>query len=892
MRKIVFLVGFSVGSFLLLSNLSISDQIKNVRGEEKEATEILGALQWWNKVRSNGQTGVFDPADYYAAVQQANALPTTRSVNIVWEEMGPDNIGGRTRAILYDRNNPGVVFAGGVSGGLWKSVNYGESWTKVDGGFGTLTVSCLVQAINGDLYLGTGEGFYNIGLNVPLGYAAPGFAGNGVYKSTDGGQTWTHLPSTSPSIPNNTNAEWAYVNQLATSPTNANLIYAATNKGLKFSTDGGATWSNVTGASALTYAWDVNVGSDGIVHAVIGNDYYRSTAPNGTDFEKMNGGGGGRLPDDATTARMELAIAPSNPQYIYAVLSKGFTSVDLIGVYKSVDGGNTFTLLGPGGSTNFNPLGSQGPYNIALGVFPNDPEIVILGGQLWLYKYTPELGWIRINSFFFLSSYVHVDMHVVAFNPFNDNEMLLGTDGGIYKSKNIKTTFPAFQSVNRNYNVTQFYSVTARHTGEVFGGSQDNGGLYINFKGNTTKAAEDILGGDGMYVRIASTNQKAFFAERYSGNLGRNSNEGAGGFNPFFDDRIDNSGDGFPDGGADWIAPYDLWEAPDGSYSFFALGTGTTSGRVWFTLGALSFATDPDWFRFPQTDGIVTCLAFSPDGDVLYAGTENGTVYRYSNLKQVYQQGKFRYKSINSTATEWSALDSGIVQTSRTIAAGRYLRYIAVDPRNPDHLVVVAARYGYTSYVWRSTNGTTDLTFTDITGNLPKMPVWSACIDYVNPNLILIGTELGVYANDLSTGLGWTEQNDGLDRVPILQIVQVPYYGQTMYTYVASYGRGIFRSSSLVGVPPINAVARFTASVYPNPAANQARLVADLSTAGDLPISVYDAQGVRVFQTVLHQLPAGRHVVELPVAQWNNGTYVIVAGASGNMRTSKLVVLR
>lgn len=891
MKKAVVLTCGLLISFFVLVSLHVPPVTGyREKDDHKKQQEIKGAIEWWTKVRTNGQTGVFDPADYYAAVQQANELNSPRTVDIVWEEMGPDNIGGRTRAIVYDRNNPGVVYAGGVSGGLWKSTNYGESWFKVDAGLGTLTVTCLEQAIDGTFYLGTGEGFYNIGLNVPVGYAAPGFMGNGMYKSTDGGLTWQHLASTTPSTANNTNAEWAYVNKIACSPSNANLVYAATNKGLKYSNDGGITWNNVTGASALAYAWDVKIGSDGMVHAVISNDYYRSTQPNGTEFEKLNGNTGNKLPDDGATARIELAIAPSDPAVVYAVLSKGFTTVDLIGVYKSTDGGNTFTKIGPGGSATFNPLGSQGPYNIAFAVHPADPDALFLGGQLYFYKYTSALGWYRLNSFFFLSTYIHPDMHIIVFNPFNDNEMLMGTDGGIFKSKNIKATYPTFQAVNRNYNVTQFYSVTARETGEVFGGSQDNGGLYINFKGNTTKAATDILGGDGMYVKISHTNPRAFFAENYSGLLKRNSNEGSGGFNGFFDERIDANGDGFPDGGADWIAPYDLWEAADGSYSFLALGTGQASGRVWVTTQALSFSADPEWFRLPQTSGVVTCLAFSHDGNTLYAGTDDGNIYRYSNFQQMYAENKFRYPSINSTAASWNALDSGLVEFSRTVSTGRYLRYIAVDPHNPDHIVVVAARYGYSSYVWRSTNATTTMTFTDITGNLPKMPVWSACIDYVNPNLILIGTELGVYANDLSTGAGWSEQNTGFDRVPVLQIIQVPYYGLTKYTYIASYGRGIFRSASLVGMPSVNTASVQPVALFPNPAAMSATLRISVTQPGDVPVRIYDLTGNIVYQTLLRQQPVGTHTVLLPVQQFPVGTYLVTTGTTATQQ--KLVVLR
>lgn len=358
MRRLLLLSGsITLVFFLLITTYNpYSRSFETYESKEGGKEEgISGALNWWKTVRTNEFTGEMDFAAMNAARDQANAMSGTRSLGISWEEMGPDNVGGRTRSILFDKNNQGVVFAGGVSGGLWKSTNGGQSWMKVNDLFESLIVTTIIQAANGDIYFGTGEAFYSFGLNNPTGYSAFGFPGKGVWKSTDGGNTFTHLLSTAPATGNSTTEDWAYVSRLAASPTDANRIYASTNKGLRISTDGGNTWSNAVGP-ILSYSWDVKVGSDGYVHAVVGNKYYRSTEPDGDTFEQRSGKGG--FPASGI-ARIELGVAPSNPAYVYAIcINTGAESLQ--GVYKSTDGGLNWDVIGPGGSSTFNPPGQQG----------------------------------------------------------------------------------------------------------------------------------------------------------------------------------------------------------------------------------------------------------------------------------------------------------------------------------------------------------------------------------------------------------------------------------------------------------------------------------------------------------------------------------------------------
>jgi hypothetical protein len=875
--------------------------IKPEKDDEREEKGIAAAIDWWYNVRSNQQTGEFDVTAILQAQKEADELSSTRSFGIQWEEMGPDNVGGRTRAILFDKINPGVVFAGGVSGGLWRSTNGGESWFKINDMFDVLTVTCLAQASNGDIYFGTGEALYSIGTNNPTGFSAFGFPGKGIWKSTDGGNTFTHLAATSPLTGNSITEDWAFVSRIAISPDDPNRIYAAMNKGLRVSTDAGITWANAT--TVVVYAWDVQIGSDAYVHAVINNKYYRSTSPNGSVFELRSGLGG--FPT-VPLGRIELAVAPSNPAYVYATCVNA-GSENLYGVYRSTDAGLNWTLIGPGGSTTFAPLGFQGTYDVCMAVQPTDPDIVYLGGQFSLWKYSSTLSWITLSNwlgeFFDLSLYIHADMHAIVFNPFNPAEVFIGCDGGLFRSANADDLYPTFSNLNRNYNVTQFYSVSATPTGEVIGGTQDNGTQYIDFLGNTIMSSNEIQGGDGGHSEISKLFPNAFFSEFPAGTITRSSSSG-GGFNTFYDCKIDFNpaattggcgGDGVIDEGADWLTPFDLWEAPDTSRAFFVLGAGPvggSTGHLWFTAGAMNFGSTPDWFRFPDCDGVVTCVAISNNGNELFAGTDNGTLYHYSNINAVYDSGKFSYPSSSSSATSWKAVDSGVVVTSVSIGSGRYLRWIAVDPTDANKVIVTAARYGAASYIWRSTNAlTSTMTFLDVTDNLPKMPVWTALVDAGNPNRVLIGTDLGVYGRDFSSPDQWAEENGGMARVPVMVIKQEPYFGAN-YLYVGTYGRGIFRSGSLsVGIGETPSVLN-NVRIFPNPVQDQAKISMMLAKSSSIDISIYNLSGTLVERIHQDNTHIGENTILVNTSKFNSGAYLVNVKAGVSSFNQKMIVIK
>ena len=277
----------------------------------KDALEYLHRL----RVNKNGEIpiesvlNIRDEQIKYRKGLKNSASTTT----LLWQEMGPDNVGGRTRAILIDKDNSNIIYAGGVSGGLWKSLNAGLTWNIVSGTdqLEFSGVVSLCQTTNGDIYFGTGEGgtsYYGGSSN-----GGTAFIGGGIYKSTDG-QTFTRLESTAPSNNISTSFDFSSVTEIAAHKTDPNTVYAATRRGIKITTDGGQTWQ--PGLVSAAEFLDVEVSSDGSVFASTANGVFYSNDGTPNSFYQLTsasttfGGGSGRI---------ELAIAPSDENYIYAI---------------------------------------------------------------------------------------------------------------------------------------------------------------------------------------------------------------------------------------------------------------------------------------------------------------------------------------------------------------------------------------------------------------------------------------------------------------------------------------------------------------------------------------------------------------------------------------------
>lgn len=556
-----------------------------VAGEaQRERQGIDGAMQWWfnnQKDPATNELNVQEMMSVRASFSQSNSAARTNSAtntaSLSFNEIGPDNVGGRTRAILIDKDNNQHMFAGGVSGGLFESTDGGSTWTKSsfnNSGSAFLTVTTLCQdPSSGAMYCGTGE-MYLYGTGVSNGIGAGGFFGGGVWKSTDHGANWTQLPSTDPTLYNSAST-WCAVNKMACNA--SGRVFAATNKGLEMSDDGGNTWTVCVtlsnGNPNTANVFDVDINGSEVVCSISGKPYISYTNGDVGSFT-VYGGGTGAGYGTGTLGRTEFAIAPQDANYIYAFVSAASGATK--GVYVSVDGGQTWTIVAAGGNVNFEPFGTgQGNYDNTCAVDPSDKNRCFFGGvELWKFEMinnNPPAGqWTRVAVEFASALnpfYVHSDKHIILFHPSNPNTFFVGTDGGIFKSTNLGQTYIA---CNKGYNVTQCYSVaddpySSSHS-LAFAGCQDNGTQFVNGSGNTAMSADAIGGGDGGDVEMSFINPNALFTTVYYGALNRSNNYGVSS-GDFYNPRIANLPDFEAAGFANFVTPIRLWESKDDANS-------------------------------------------------------------------------------------------------------------------------------------------------------------------------------------------------------------------------------------------------------------------------------------------------------------------------------------
>ncbi len=565
----------TAGSVLIISAYGISKKNKySVRNEQnhKAGYGINGAIEYLSNIRNNKTTGDIDPKWVLKAREDVDNLSNQKSGNALglnWSELGPDNIGGRTRAILIDKNNPNIMFAGGVCGGLWKSTTGGSSWTSVNGFSENIAICSIAQSSDGTIYVGTGEGLGNA---TGAANGSTSFIGKGMYKSADG-INFTPIPSTIPTVGNTSSTAWAFINRIACDPVNPNRIYAATNLGLRSTDDGGNTWiwpvKLANGNDNKQSSTDVDVASDGTVIVATGTKCYIS--PNGNDntFVNQSTGTSDHLPIGGLS-RIEFAIAPSNPNYMYA--SAAASDGTLKNIYRSTDKGETWSIIGPGGSSSFQPFSNQGSYDNVIVVHPTNPDRIFVGG-IDMWEWQNGYNWIQ-KSLWYLDRtsiyYVHADHHVYVFNPTNPDVMFIGSDGGVSRSLDCGETF---YTMNINYNTVQSYALSCSPSGWIMSGNQDNGTLLLPRLLPFQKHGYEVKGGDGGWSTFSYINPDAFFATTYYAGTGRSPDKGASfypaadGSSPFFSKRmlaLGTPGTTFP---ASFVTPLLMWESYDDIYS-------------------------------------------------------------------------------------------------------------------------------------------------------------------------------------------------------------------------------------------------------------------------------------------------------------------------------------
>lgn len=915
----------------------IPEPLRSSFDPNQESEGIQPYLDYLKMVRANQITGEVDINDVLLATKQARELMregSHRDLDLQWEAWGPNNIGGRTRAILIDPNNPDRMYTGGVAGGLWMSDNGAESWYPylADDTLAGVGVASLTMAANGDIYAGTGEPGQKAGQD---SYTTR-FMGEGVWKSTDGGNTFNLLPATKPINHNSPTHQWASVVALGAHPTNANVILAGTERGFQVTEDGGNTWQslatygNNSALLGIFQASDIKVDENAIAHICASGRYFRGSL-NTFDFEEMSGSDPGQLP--IGFARLMVDFCKTDASHVYIVGCSG--GGQTTGIFRSTDGGTNWSVISPPDTPNefFNPTGQQGTYDMWIAVNPADKDRCYVLGQLYIWEWTATKGWYPISenggSTGSNPYYVHADQHTAVFHPTNPNILFIGGDGGVYRTMSAMAEYPeipTWKSMNKGYQVTQFFAVAGGLDGSVMGGTQDNGTILVNFKGNSLLQGDRVNGGDGGFADISKTNPDAIFATSQFGSIRRSAN-GGGSMARYMDQNIDDDQNGRVDCSAPFVTPFRLYEElrPDSlnliwfqvnaddilGDTQYVIGSDTThidnirktfygEGRMilgtncgtWIGTDALDFSDNATWFSI-SPNSTPASMDVSPEGDIAYVGMSNGRLFRISGLLTA------RLEYIDSM---FDATDAGIT-TTLLQNFGRYISGVAVDKNNPAHVVVSLGSYGNSQYVYRSTVANTVNTvgsFTSIQSNLPTMPCYDVVIDYYNPDNIIVATELGIYGTD-NAGASWTYQGNGIPSSPAFGLRQEMFQdlgGDCYVIYAGTHGRGFYRSTTLtpanckvnvsVSEPPSSASQLH---VYPNPATDAVSVTLILENPAEAELTLYNLQGILVHRAKLGTLTSGTYARNVSLSSLPAGQYLMVLRLDDERVVRKVVVL-
>ena len=780
-------------------------------------------------LRVNQHTGLIDPACMIKAAQAAN---TKDEADLYWLSMGPDNMGGQTTAVVYDNRpnafgNPnGVIYIGSKGGGVYKSYNHGITWHQV-GGL-NLMVSCMVQGEDGVIYVGTGDcgsaATYN-GLS-DMSYDNS-FVGSGLYKIVN--DEISLIASTMPSA--NEAGEWSFINDLAI---NGNKLYAATEAGLKYTTNGGESWNMIIegGADMVTIA------ADGKVVASVDGQVYIGTAD-----EMINHSGDDVAYDEdhniitlpTATGLVAITVASADMNVIYAALIKDDGVCQ--GIYVSRDGGATWAVVMPATNTNYghNLFGSYGLNNHCIVADPSDVNILYVGGyNLWKLvaptngngNYFSQQITDGSASAFYYDYYLHVGLQTIVFCPYNNNEFMVGTDGGIFKGTKASEGY-SFYNCNRNYITSRMFGVAySNNVTRVMGGGLDHGtvliegndtinsmstGNWINPTGyNYGAFAESAQAGQCAFSMI---NPNTIFVTYKSGNIARSETAGVDWVSTNFLENLSYSSVSYfripfmlYENFNDELSPitaqfknetnatlhagekvqvmsnnkYPFWyeleanlaagdsiQVPDPITArlFLAIDDDKSKLGLYMTYGALNFATGPTWYQLSGKS-----IGF--DGQPICMAHTNDC----DNVFVGFADGKLvRVSGINSVNDTIAYSDSLAVQTTTVIELpvdGQCVTSIASDPRNANNMVVTLGNYGNEAYVLYSTNALDDEpTFTSMQGNLPKMPVYSSLIEMETGNVV-IGTEHGVYMANAIGNTNWKTAGHAMGDVPVMELKQ------------------------------------------------------------------------------------------------------------------------
>jgi hypothetical protein len=688
---------------------------------------------------------------------------------LTWRCIGPSNMGGRIDDFAVVESNPSIIYVATASGGVWKTVNNGVTWEPIFDGQSTSTIGDVtVSPSNPDIvWVGTGE----------QNNRQSSSWGNGVYKSTDAGKTWTNMGL----------RDSHHIGRIAIHPTNPDIVYVAAvghlwgpnkERGLFRTTDGGKTWTNTKFIDDNTGFVDVAIDLQspntlyaaayqrqrrtwGFVGGGPGSGLYKTT-DGGESWVLLTNG----LPS-GNTGRIGIDVYRANPEVVYAIIENREG-----GVFRSDDKGLSWRKMSP---TNPRPM-----YYSKIRIDPNnDQRIWVLGASM----YFSEDGGRTFRTDYVRG--VHGDHHAMWINPANSNHIVLGSDGGIYFSYDRGQTWDFVNSLP----IGQFYEVgfDIRKPYFIYGGLQDNGswgGPSATWfrQGISNEDWFRVGGGDGFYAQVDPSDYNIIYAESQDGNVFR------------FDLKTGETRSIRPEPEGpketyrfNWnspihVSPHDPKTIYYGGNRLFK---SNDRGETWEATEDLTSQQDrdklpimgivPDRNTLSRHDGVsfygtIITISESPlKPGLLYVGTDDGNL-------QVSLDGGKTWKNV---VGKIPGLPKN-TYVSRVLASrfGEGTAYATFDAHRDDDFkayVFMTADYGET---WKS-----------ISGNLPEGGTVNVIREHHrNPHLLFVGTERGAYFS-INKGESWAKFENDFPIVPVDDIAVHPRDNDLIF---GTHGRSVW----------------------------------------------------------------------------------------------------
>ena len=784
---------------------------------------------------------------------RAHQARTQELISYSWNEVGPSNVGGRTRAIALDSRNSNIIFSGAVSGGIWKSTDGGQTWAAKLPSGSHLSITSIAQdpSTPDTWYATTGE----IGTSSTSGKGnGSAYLGAGLYQSTNNGETWTLMtyasdPATGKFVKQSTPETG--IARLLLSPfqltskiivrasgTGSTIFVCTQWYGIWTSTDNGQSFSRF--GSALSnnedprYC-DLEMDKNGVITVWIGptdsgnNGFFRSY-DGGANFTNVSPVD---YPTTTGSARTVMALSPSNPAIMYAFVFDGSDADAGLHLYAydftGQDGGGSATItnltanlplysrtiFGDGNET----LTSQGGYDMILAVHPTNPLIAVLGyvnlvktvdGFQTTLTGDPAASWIGGNDNPWLldeginfNGVHHADQHIAVFDPASPNVLLSGHDGGLSKTLDITASRVVWQTLNHDYNVTQYYSVSAGFNGTssyLIGGTQDNGTpllAHATFTSALLPTQGDLSSGDGAFcfagdqIMYASSQNGSIrihdVAATYIGDAERTDLQ-----------RL-------------FIHPFAVDPNDQGTMFYSTNGDGIIARNTQFdeSVAAQDISiVNNNWedFNFIEQVGITAIRVSnqSPSHKLYFggAGVSGPVLYTWDNA---------------NTAV------AGVNPTGRTLTEvqqGSYLNDIAINPLNGNEIMLIYSNYNVVS-LYHSTDG--GVTLTAIEGNLgtgdnlgdqgfsgPSIRAGEIAVDASGNKKYFVATSIGLYHTEALNGANtvWVLSTPLLDNV-VIEDLDFRFADKALA--VGTHGRGMFMGKvSNANTAPVIAAQTFT----------------------------------------------------------------------------------